>query len=121
MRMTICLTALILATVPVSLPAAEDGVYELYAADIRLPLITQGFLAHRICATKCDYRRARIAPDALFEVNGRPTSYKKFREIFGSAGHRTDVTVLYDKENQRIRLLSIYVQDDDTIYVEDDD
>jgi hypothetical protein len=110
MKLKTFITAFLLFSATLAV-AAEEGVYELFVADIRLPISANGSVSHRTCPTECNYRSAQFAVDAQFEVNGQPTDYDGLRNAFGRAARGADVTVLYDKENRRINLVSIYVAD----------
>jgi len=89
---------------------AETAAFELYVGDVRLPLTVNGSVTFRECAIDCAYKRALLASDATFEVNGRTMNFDKFRDAVSRVGKDKDITVLLDEDKDRITLISLYVE-----------
>jgi hypothetical protein len=117
---------IILATIALVLSAAtmadftpvSEG-YELSLSDLRLPRNNGGSIAFRTCSS-CNYETRLVSSDARWEINGKATTLKQFRERMAKIADREAqwVTVIDHIELNRVTAVSVYILDTD---VHDDD
>jgi hypothetical protein len=114
MKIKIIIAALVLTF---ALPVAAQmrlitQGYECALSDVRLPQSNGGTIAYKPCAN-CDYRTNRVAPDVVWELNGKSMRLEDFRKRLSNVNDRSEhtITVRRHLEQNRIIKVSIYIRD----------
>lgn len=101
MKSLICIFALgLFSAAPVF---AGTTAFELDGNDLRIPVSDAGTISYRECRT-CNFKRARLANDASFELNGTTTSLDQLRQAMAQAPDKNKVIIalIYDDDAMRV-------------------
>ena len=111
-KIIIAALALILAVPAAAQMRLIAKGYECALSDVRLPQSPGGTIAYKPCAD-CDYRTNRVAPDVVWELDGRPIRLEEFRKRLSLVKDRSEQTITVQRhlEQNRVIKVSIYIRE----------